>query len=207
MWTELEKMGAHLSAPQRTWKKWNGKTVGIELTPEMFSEYKRLMGTILVDNPVDPSKPKATLIETLHDVIASPSYKWDSTASYPPIEEGVHVGDPDRRIGLLQDIMTAFREAAKLRLPFVTKIDKETKKEVRKFPGLYDLLLHRMHVIATNNVSRDLVGEDPKKVPPIKQYGIKGGFFTELLGDRITDTFRLSDKQIREYEQKYSIGN
>ena len=207
VWTELEKMGAHLSAPQRSWKKWNGKTVGIELTPEMFSEYKRLMGTLLVDNPVDPSKPKATLIETLHDVIASPSYKWDSTASYPPIEEGVHVGDPDRRIGLLQDIMTAFREAAKLRLPFVTKIDKETKKEVRKFPGLYDLLLHRMHVIATNNVSRDLVREDPKTIPPIKQYGIKGGFFTELLGDRITDTFRLSDKQIREYEQKYSIGN
>ena len=204
VWNELEKMGAHLSAPQRHWKNWNGKTVGLDLTPEMFSEYKRLMGTILVDNPVDPSKGKATLIEVLHSTISAPSYKWDSTASYPPVEQGVHVGSKDRRIDLLEQIMTTFREAAKMRLPFVTEIDKKTGKEVRKFPGLYDLLLHRMHVIANNNVLRDKTGETPKKIAPIKQYGIKGGFFTELLGERITDTFRLSDKQLREYQKKYS---
>jgi hypothetical protein len=67
-----------------------------------------------------------------------------------------------------------------------------------------------MHVIANNDVLRDKKGETPKKIAPIKQYGIKEGFFTELLGERITDTFRLSDKQLREYEKRYSsntIGN
>ena len=70
LWNELEKMGAHLAAPQRFWGSWKGNKEGEQLTVEQFSEYKRLMGTIRASDPRNPNWPKKTLIETLHDVIA-----------------------------------------------------------------------------------------------------------------------------------------
>ena len=216
VYNELQKMGAHLAAPQRHWKKWAGSTVGIDLTVEQFSDYKRLMGNIKAHDPRYPKSPKKTLIEVLHDVIADigpngeplreKAYKWDSTATYPPIQEGVHVGDPDIRIGILKGIMTTFREAAKLRLPML-KIEGGKDAGKLKYPGLRDTLLHRIDVIANNNVLRDTDNETPNKIAPITQEGAKGHWLTEMLGtdNRITDTFRLSEAHREHLKEKYNI--
>ena len=212
VWNELEKMGAHLAAPQRFWGSWKGNKVGVQLTVEQFSEYKRLMGTIRASDPRHPKWPKKTLIETLHDVIADIGpdgkplkkrvYKWDSTASYPPIVKDVHTGDPDPRIGLLQGIMTTYREAARSRLPFIRKANGKLK-----FPGLIDVLLHRVEVIKNNNRLRDTEGETPKQIPPITQVGYEGHWLTELIdgNSRVTDTFRLTDQQKAKVMEKYGI--
>jgi len=164
---ELERMGLHVTKPQRYWSQFKGKDLGLDLTPEQFSEYNRLMGSISIE---DKNGNKRNLIETLYqtmldlDTKGNPKkkavYHYNSREKYPQKLAGSHVGGPAEKVKAIQNVITKFREAAKDQL-------------VRDFPGLEEVIRYRINQVARNKNSKTRKTKDPQIFPPIIQRGYK----------------------------------
>ena len=74
---ELIRMGFHVNAPQR-----NRSELGIQLSPEQFSDYKFLIGnTPIFENPKTGERMR--MIDTLRMLMGSEKYAYDETRVYP----------------------------------------------------------------------------------------------------------------------------
>ena len=74
---ELIRMGFHVNAPQR-----NRSELGIQLSPEQFSDYKFLIG----NEPIYPhpkTGKRMKMIDTLRILMGSNKYAYDDTRVYP----------------------------------------------------------------------------------------------------------------------------
>ena len=74
---ELIRMGFHVTAPQR----WRSE-LGIQLSPEQFSDYKRLIGNTPVFRHPQTGK-RMKMIDTLRILMGSSKYAYDDTRVYP----------------------------------------------------------------------------------------------------------------------------
>jgi hypothetical protein len=166
VYDELQRMSIHITKPQRFWGTFKGQDLGLNLTPEQFAKYEKLIGTILIDDGVHGPK---NLIETLYlhmnDLWARGKPKnervfdYDSREKYPEKLMGTNVAGSKRKVLAVQNIITKFREAAK---GVLIKEDK----------GLEQVIRYRIPEIAN-------LKEKGVQFPPIMQSGYIGKLGTD----------------------------